>query len=84
MKKVSDCKTIHFPSEDKIQKVHYMVAWSYAYREARKGQWIQYAIDHHRFKRRIQACETIITPILSHEHREKIYRVIKKDNPQIE
>ena len=65
---------VHFPPEDKIKKVHHMVSWSYAYQEARKGRWMQCAVDEHRFRNRIQAMETIIAPILTHEHRDKLYR----------
>ncbi|VDH97961.1 protein phosphatase 1 regulatory subunit 15B [Mytilus galloprovincialis] len=67
---------VQFLPGEEIKKTHHLIAWSFAYRQARKGHWIQFAIDHHRFKRRIHTTETIITPILSPEHRLKIYNLI--------
>lgn len=51
-----------------------MVKWSYAYRNARKGPWEEYARDTNRFTRRIEQSEKLLKPILSKEHRDTIYK----------
>jgi hypothetical protein len=45
-------------------------------REARRGQWMQYAADRCRFKRRIRQTEIKLGNIFSDEHRDRIiYRL---------
>lgn len=51
---------------------HHMITWDHAYREARKGPWETLARDRIRFQLRIQRLETVLTPILTAEHRDKI------------
>lgn len=38
---------------DPIPKIHYMYTWDFAYRQARKSEWIRIAADRERFKQRI-------------------------------
>ena len=43
------------------------------YRAARKGQWMQLAVDRHRFKRRIQQTELALINIFTDSHRDKMW-----------
>jgi hypothetical protein len=48
------------------------------YREARRRQWMQYAADRCRFKRRIRRTEIKLANIFSAEHRNRIiYRLLQ-------
>ena len=42
------------------------------YRDARKGPWLHYAADRHRFKRRIRQTELVLRDILTESHRDRI------------
>jgi hypothetical protein len=42
------------------------------YREARRGLWMQYAVDRSRFERRVREIEVQIGHIFSDDHRKKI------------
>lgn len=53
--------------------VHEIRAWKYAYSEARKGKWEQMGRDRERFEKRINELKRILSPILSVQHRQKIY-----------
>jgi len=53
-----------------------MTTWLDAYKEARKGQWQQYARDHERFQRRIEDLENILAPVLLPKHRNQIYKTL--------
>lgn len=82
---VKDCKPkpnrkVHFADENKLEEVHPIIAWSYAYQAARKGPWEEYARDRERFRNRIMAAEKIINPVLQRGHREKIYSKYFSDN----
>lgn len=52
---------------------HCMVVWTFAYKQARKGEWERYACDRIRFRCRIDVCNHIIAPVLDPLHRRKIY-----------
>ena len=55
--------------------VYTPIDWSYnAYREARKGPWMQLAIDRHRFRRRIKETEHALGAIFTDDHRDKVKR----------
>ncbi|XP_078076885.1 uncharacterized protein LOC144498897 [Mustelus asterias] len=56
-----------------LVEVHKMVAWSFASREARRGQWLQMAQDRIRFLHRIQDAEQAIDYCLQSVHRKKIW-----------
>lgn len=60
--------------------IYYLRVWSFAYEQARKGHWEQFARDRDRFKRRIKRDEPGISLILSPMHREKIYRLRLQNN----
>jgi hypothetical protein len=57
--------------------VHKLNDWpADVYREARREQWMQYAADRCRFKRRIRQTEIKLGNIFSDEHRNRIiYRL---------
>ncbi|XP_033332536.2 protein phosphatase 1 regulatory subunit 15 [Megalopta genalis] len=54
--------------------VHVMVQWDYAYRAARKGPWEEMARDRVRFKGRINCIGRVLNPILSTQHRLRIWQ----------
>lgn len=55
-------------------KVHNLVAWSFASREARDGAcWMQLARDRERFKRRVERTGEVLSPCLTSQHRAKIW-----------
>lgn len=56
-----------------IVKVLIMHVWQYAYRMSRVSGWKQDYLDRKRFQKRIKKTESIIAPILTVEHRLKIY-----------
>ena len=58
-------KHVRFKSDSELVVVHHIVAWSFAYRAARKGPWENYARDRDRFSRRIEYCASILEPCLS-------------------
>ncbi|XP_069769768.1 protein phosphatase 1 regulatory subunit 15B [Narcine bancroftii] len=75
-------KAVHKPASKKLRfspivKVHTMVAWSFALREARKGHWMQMAHDRVRFMHRIQNTEMAIAYCLQKDHRMKIWEKIQ-------
>jgi len=54
-------------------EVHHMVAWSFAYRQARMGIWEQEARDRERFRHRINNTENSIGWVFSKSHRAEVY-----------
>ncbi|KAL7023730.1 hypothetical protein ACKWTF_012755 [Chironomus riparius] len=64
-------RKVHF---NLVPKVHKIVAWNYAYRQARRGDiWRQGAVDRERFAKRIAECSKSINPILDRDHRHRIF-----------
>lgn len=59
-------------NEDK-NKVHVLVKWDFAYRDARKSEYQKLYLLRLRFERRIAQCEAFLQNIFDEEHREKIY-----------
>lgn len=60
---------------DSAPEVHNLIVWSYAYQDARKGNyWIQCAADRERFKFRINQMKNILKKILNSAHREQIFQ----------
>ena len=55
-------KKVHFQT-DKTE-VHKIIAWDFAYRQARIGHWKNYVTDRLQFQRRIDQAAKIIEPIL--------------------
>ena len=47
-------------------------------RAARKGPWMQLAVDRHRFKRRIQMTEVVLGNIFTDNHRDKMFAYTNK------
>ncbi|XP_036366648.1 uncharacterized protein LOC118766896 [Octopus sinensis] len=69
---------VRFAADEKLETKHLMLAWSYAYQAARKGEWVQIHIDSERFRRRIENTEQVLKPILDPSHRLKILALRKK------
>ncbi|KAK3101159.1 hypothetical protein FSP39_001405 [Pinctada imbricata] len=65
-------KKVHFPSDDNLTQVHTAGDW------CRKGQWEEFARDRMRFAQRIQDLESIISPVLQADHRQKIRNLLSK------
>lgn len=65
-------KTVAFNTSQ--NKIYPLVAWNYAYREARKGYWNTVIADRYRFQRRISQIETLLVNVLHMKHRERIYK----------
>uniref|UniRef100_A0A8B9KXH1 Protein DP71L n=1 Tax=Astyanax mexicanus TaxID=7994 RepID=A0A8B9KXH1_ASTMX len=64
-------KKVRFSEE---VKVHNLVAWSFASREARDGSyWMQLARDRERFKRRVERTEEVLSPCLTSQHRARVW-----------
>ncbi|XP_014205552.1 uncharacterized protein LOC106637322 [Copidosoma floridanum] len=53
--------------------VHTIVHWRYAHRAARRGPWEEYARDRARFQRRVMEIGTVLKPVFSTHHRERIW-----------
>lgn len=53
--------------------VHVLRTWTYAYQQARKGEWEQIGRDRARFQERVKRMEPILLPAFDPTHREKVY-----------
>lgn len=60
----SQKKSVSFKADHELEEVHYIIAWQYAYRSARKGPWEQFARDRDRFKNRIESVKIVLEPCL--------------------
>jgi len=58
---------------DPKPKFYIQYVWQFAYQQARKSEWEQYARDRDRFTRRIIESEHIINPVLNRLHRERVF-----------
>lgn len=50
-----------------------LCTWDYAHRQARKGHWEEVGRDRVRFSDRIRRVEAELKPMLTAQHRDKIY-----------
>ncbi|VEN36317.1 unnamed protein product [Callosobruchus maculatus] len=71
---------VRFAEDNDLCEVHRMVQWSYAYQQARKGPWEEYARDRDRFSKRIKDLESVLSPVFDSQHRESVYNKIFKDS----
>ena len=55
-------KIVTFSS--KLQKVHYLYTWDYAYRQARISKYEHMILDRIQFENRIKIANRIIGPVL--------------------
>ena len=58
--------------------VYKQYVWQFAYQQARKSEWEQYARDRDRFIRRIIEYESILNPILNKSHRDRVFAPLKQ------
>lgn len=66
-------KNKHVSFKEESPEVHYMIAWDFAYRDARRSRWRTDAADKYRFQLRIARCSIVLNQILSINHRENIF-----------
>ncbi|XP_072382118.1 uncharacterized protein PPP1R15 isoform X1 [Diabrotica undecimpunctata] len=76
---VVPCKRVRFADNEDLCEIHQMVQWSFAYRNARKGPWEEYARDRERFNKRINETERILAPVFDSRHRENVYKARFED-----
>lgn len=60
MKKKKKNKSVSFDPNVKILNMH---VWTFAYHEARKGDWMRIAADRYRFELRKQKFEAMLAEI---------------------
>jgi hypothetical protein len=65
-------KKVSFVNDGKPMKIHYMVAWPYAYNQSRKGGWEVVVADRHRFRRRIRQSESLLSKVFQEHHRKML------------
>ena len=70
MQSLSVRKRVRFSDRVDIYELNDWTAEDY--RDARKGPWLHYAADRHRFKRRIRQTELILRDILTDSHRDRV------------
>ena len=58
--------------------VYKQYVWQFAYQQARKSEWEQYARDRDRFIRRIIEYESILNPILNKSHCDRLFASLKQ------
>lgn len=61
---------VNFPMGDRLIEVHN------ADDLERKGPWEQIALDRRRFQSRVASVESVLAPVLSPDHRQKVYQKI--------
>ena len=64
-------KKVTFANGGDPISIQYMIAWKYAYSQARRGGWESVVADRYRFQRRIQESESSIGKIFSIELRQQ-------------
>lgn len=55
--------------------VQFMYTWTFAYKQARKGDWEMLARDRCRFQRRIAEIQAKIDYVLESNHRDTVYQL---------
>lgn len=66
-------------SFDPVVKILHMHVWTFAYREARKGEWERNAADRCRFKRRIKEFEPLFAKIRFFSEKKNRSNKIQQD-----
>lgn len=61
--KHENIKIMKRASFDSNVKIQYLHAWSFAYREARKSEWMRHSVDRYRFDLRRQKLEALLVEI---------------------
>ena len=54
-------------------KIYYIIAWSFAYKQARKSNYEQLALDRYRFQDRVNKTGKTLNKILEPNYRNKIF-----------
>lgn len=58
---------------EKMNEVHTIIAWDYAYRKSRDNFYERLAWDRAHFQRKIQLIAPVLNKVLDKEHRKRIY-----------
>jgi len=58
---------------DSRPTIYTQYVWQFAYQQARKSEWEQYARDRDRFARRILESEQVLNPIINPQHHERVF-----------
>lgn len=58
-------KSVSF--NERQNKVHLLVVYDFAYREARKSDWEKAYLDKLRFKQRIKECENVLANVINNK-----------------
>jgi len=66
-------KNVSF-QDDPVLKVHYLIVWSFASKQARKGTWHLCEVDRTRFQKRVRDIELIISFVFSVDHRWQVFQ----------
>jgi len=75
---VKEHKMVKKVTFDPKPKIYIQYVWPFAYQQARKSEWEQYARDRDRFTRRIIESEHILNPVLNEHHRERVLESLNK------
>jgi IS1 family transposase len=70
--KIVSMKNVSF--DESKNKVHRLIVWSYAYQQARIGQWECAARDRSRFQRNIETVSVVLTAVLESDYRLRVYQ----------
>ena len=57
-------RRVTFADENNLVTVHPIYAWTHAYQQSRKSEWVQMANNRARFQNRIDKSAAIIEPVL--------------------
>ena len=76
MSSLSIRRTVTFDKHITVYRLDYWAPEMYS--AARKGPWLQLAVDRHRFKRRIQLTEVALGNIFTDIHRDKMWLYVNK------
>ncbi|KAG8231046.1 hypothetical protein J437_LFUL011169 [Ladona fulva] len=66
-------KKVRFAEGSALAVVRPMITWSFAYREARRGNWEVYSRDRARFQCRINNLAPVLNLILDPKHRKRVF-----------
>lgn len=54
-------------------KIYHIIAWSFAYKQARKSNYQQFVLDRYRFQDRVNKTGKTLEKILEPNYRKKIF-----------
>jgi hypothetical protein len=72
-------RRVSFANDGKPERVHHIIAWSHAYRQARRGGWDAIVADRFRFQRRIHQSESCIGKVFDGDKRLRMLQMLEKN-----